>query len=135
MRSVGLTGDFKMRTQTDMLMEGVDLVVATPNRLLRHMDVGNIQLDRCKAVVLDEVDILLGEAQRCWVWFRGRVVVGWGGGGGRGLCWVGLGDGFGGGEGGGGVVQHTRVEWAGCRSELGSDHWMLAGMGIGGGGT
>eukprot|EP00198_Chlamydomonas_reinhardtii_P001248 XP_001690583.1 DEAD/DEAH box helicase-related protein [Chlamydomonas reinhardtii] len=49
------------RTQRDLLAEGVDLLVATPGRLQQHLADGGLRLDTCKALVMDEVDVLLGE--------------------------------------------------------------------------
>jgi hypothetical protein len=40
----------------------VDLVVATPGRLAEHLAAGTLTLERCGAVVLDETDVLLGDA-------------------------------------------------------------------------
>jgi ATP-dependent RNA helicase DDX18/HAS1 len=60
-RSIALTGGFKWRTQKEALDEGVDVVVATPGRLGEHIKAGNLRLDQCRAIVLDEVDILLGD--------------------------------------------------------------------------
>lgn len=37
------------------------MVVATPGRLGEHIKAGNLRLDQCRAVVLDEVDVLLGD--------------------------------------------------------------------------
>lgn len=36
-------------------------MVATPGRLGEHIKAGNLRLDQCRAVVLDEVDVLLGD--------------------------------------------------------------------------
>ena len=41
--------------------QGVDVVVGTPGRINELMAKGSLQLKRCSAVVLDEVDILLGK--------------------------------------------------------------------------
>ncbi|KAK9811880.1 hypothetical protein WJX72_011720 [[Myrmecia] bisecta] len=60
-KSVVLTGGHKWRTQKEALEEGPDLVVATPGRLIEHLKEGNLALDLCKAIVMDEVDILLGD--------------------------------------------------------------------------
>lgn len=54
-------GGFKWRTQKEALDEGVDMVVATPGRLAEHIKAGNLRLEQCRAVVLDEVDVLLGD--------------------------------------------------------------------------
>ena len=41
-------------------LQGVDVVVGTPGRINELMTKGALRLDQCRAVVLDEVDILLG---------------------------------------------------------------------------
>jgi len=45
--------------QLDALKSGVDVVVATPGRLLDHMQQGNCKLDHIKFLVLDEADRML----------------------------------------------------------------------------
>ena len=40
--------------------QGVDVVVATPGRIQELLARDSLRLDRCKAIVLDEVDVLLG---------------------------------------------------------------------------
>ena len=40
----------------------MDLVVATPGRLGEHLAAGTLTLERCRMVVLDETDVLLGDA-------------------------------------------------------------------------
>jgi len=45
--------------QNDALRTGVDVLVATPGRLLDHMQQGNCKLDRVQHVVLDEADRML----------------------------------------------------------------------------
>ena len=49
-----------MCQQAELLASGLDLVVATPGRLVEHLEAGNLDLSACKAVILDEVDVLLG---------------------------------------------------------------------------
>lgn len=39
---------------------GVDVLVATPGRLLSHHEKGSLRLDNTAALVLDEVDVLAG---------------------------------------------------------------------------
>ena len=56
------TGGHKWRTQKEALDEGVDLVVATPARLGQHIEAATLRLTQCQAVVLDEADVLLGDA-------------------------------------------------------------------------
>ena len=55
-------GGHKWRTQREALDEGVDLVVATPGRLAEHIKASSLKLAQCQAVVLDEADVLLGDA-------------------------------------------------------------------------
>ncbi len=45
--------------QREQLARGVDVVVATPGRLLDHLAQGTLKLDRAKFVVLDEADRML----------------------------------------------------------------------------
>ena len=53
--------------QAEQLASGLDLVVATPGRLVEHLEAGNLNLSACKAVELDEVDVLLGGSSSCRV--------------------------------------------------------------------
>ncbi|MBI5690763.1 MAG: DEAD/DEAH box helicase [Verrucomicrobia bacterium] len=45
--------------QTDDLRRGVDILAATPGRLLDHLEQGNCTLDQVDVLVLDEVDRML----------------------------------------------------------------------------
>ena len=45
--------------QTDSLRAGADIIVATPGRLLDHMQRGNCRLDQIRHLVLDEADRML----------------------------------------------------------------------------
>jgi ATP-dependent RNA helicase RhlE len=45
--------------QTDDLRRGVDILAATPGRLLDHLEQGNCSLDKIEILVLDEVDRML----------------------------------------------------------------------------
>src|SRR5256714_10741172 len=48
-----------MDPQTRALKHGVDIVVATPGRLLDHMERGNVDFARLEVLVLDEADRML----------------------------------------------------------------------------
>ncbi|MFT4929307.1 MAG: ATP-dependent RNA helicase RhlE [Phenylobacterium sp.] len=52
-------GGKKMDSQTKMLKKGVDILVATPGRLLEHLDLRNVDLSHVKFLVLDEADRML----------------------------------------------------------------------------
>src|SRR5439155_25883990 len=45
--------------QNEALRQGVDVIVATPGRLLDHLQQGNAKLDQIKFLVLDEADRML----------------------------------------------------------------------------
>lgn len=48
-------------TQRETLAGGVDLVICTPGRFSEHLAAGNVNLEAAKAVVMDEVDVLMGK--------------------------------------------------------------------------
>ena len=52
-------GGVSQKSQTDALRMGVDILVATPGRLLDLMDQGHIRLTHIKMFVLDEADRML----------------------------------------------------------------------------
>jgi ATP-dependent RNA helicase RhlE len=54
-----VVGGVKPGPQIKAMAHGVDILVATPGRLLDHMNTGAIRLDGAHAVVLDEVDQML----------------------------------------------------------------------------
>lgn len=54
-----VVGGAKPGPQIKALARGVDILVATPGRLLDHMAEGAVRLDRTRAVVLDEADQML----------------------------------------------------------------------------
>jgi ATP-dependent RNA helicase RhlE len=58
-RSLSVYGGVSMDTQLHRLRRGVDIVVATPGRLLDHLSRGTIDLSRVETLVLDEVDRML----------------------------------------------------------------------------
>ena len=49
-----LYGGVKMSAQEKKLKAGIDIVIATPGRLLEHMEKGNVKLSSVEFVVLDE---------------------------------------------------------------------------------
>jgi len=52
-------GGVSINTQISKLRKGVDVIVATPGRLLDHMQQGTIDLSRVELLVLDEADRML----------------------------------------------------------------------------
>jgi len=55
----GLFGGVKGSSQEKKLRAGTDIIIATPGRLLEHMEQGNIKLSSVEFVVLDEADRML----------------------------------------------------------------------------
>ena len=58
-RVVAVYGGQAMSVQLDALKNGAHVVVATPGRLMDHMERGTLRLDRVQVVVLDEADQML----------------------------------------------------------------------------
>lgn len=58
---LSLIGGAPIEPQLDALADGVDVVVATPGRLLDHIARSSLVLDTLQALVLDEADRLLDE--------------------------------------------------------------------------
>lgn len=56
---VSLIGGAGFRQQLEALRRGVSVVIATPGRLLDHVDRGSIDLARVEVLVLDEADRML----------------------------------------------------------------------------
>lgn len=54
-----LLGGMPYREQLRLLSAPVDIIVATPGRLVDHIDRGSIRLDRLELLVLDEADRML----------------------------------------------------------------------------
>ncbi len=54
-----LYGGVKMSAQEKKLRAGIDIVIATPGRLLEHLENGNVKLSSVEFVVLDEADRML----------------------------------------------------------------------------
>lgn len=49
-----------MKTQREALAQGTDLLIGTPGRLRELLSKGDLSLESCRAIVLDEADLLLG---------------------------------------------------------------------------
>jgi len=58
-QSVAVYGGQAMSTQLMAFQRGVHIIVATPGRLMDHMERGTLRLDRLRVVVLDEADQML----------------------------------------------------------------------------
>jgi len=58
-RSAVVFGGVKINPQIDKLRRGVDVLVATPGRLLDHMQRGTVNLSQVEILVLDEADRML----------------------------------------------------------------------------
>ncbi len=58
-RTTVLVGGVSLKPQCDALRRGVDLLVATPGRLLDHVSQRNVDLSRIEILVLDEADRML----------------------------------------------------------------------------
>ncbi len=52
-------GGGKMSAQTNLLKQGLDVLVATPGRLMEHLNLRNVDLSQVKFLVLDEADRML----------------------------------------------------------------------------
>ncbi len=59
LRSTTIFGGVSMRNQLNALRQGLDLLVATPGRLIDHMDQGSANLGQVEVLVLDEADRML----------------------------------------------------------------------------
>src|SRR6058998_1138618 len=58
-KGAAVYGGVGMEPQTRALKHGVDIVVATPGRLLDHMERGHVDFSRLEVLVLDEADRML----------------------------------------------------------------------------
>jgi ATP-dependent RNA helicase RhlE len=58
-RTAVIYGGVSAKTQQDKLRKGVDVIVATPGRLLDHLQQKNIDLGAVEVLVLDEADRML----------------------------------------------------------------------------
>src|SRR5262249_10869910 len=59
LRTVVIFGGVSINPQIDALRRGVDILVATPGRLLDHAQQGNVDLKQVEVLVLDEADRML----------------------------------------------------------------------------
>jgi ATP-dependent RNA helicase RhlE len=59
LRTVVVFGGVNINPQIDALRRGLDILVATPGRLLDHVGQGNVDLDYVEMFVLDEADRML----------------------------------------------------------------------------
>jgi ATP-dependent RNA helicase RhlE len=59
LRSTVIFGGVGINPQIKLLKQGVDILVATPGRLLDHMQQGTIDLSKVEILVLDEADRML----------------------------------------------------------------------------
>jgi ATP-dependent RNA helicase RhlE len=58
-KAIAVYGGVGMEPQTRALRTGVDIVIATPGRLLDHMGRGHVQAAKLEVLVLDEADRML----------------------------------------------------------------------------
>ena len=61
--SFAVYGGVSMHPQVQALQRGLDILIATPGRLLDHLGQGYVNLDAVKLLVLDEVDRMLDMGQ------------------------------------------------------------------------
>ena len=59
LKSITVYGGVGMQPQIDALRRGVDILVATPGRLLDHVDQKTVDLRQVEILVLDEADRML----------------------------------------------------------------------------
>src|SRR5207237_872412 len=59
LRSGVIFGRVGVHPQIKLLAGGLDILVATPGRLLDHMEQGTVDLSRIEILVLDEADRML----------------------------------------------------------------------------
>lgn len=59
LRFASIYGGIDIRTQVKLLQKGVEILTATPGRLLDHLEKKNIHLNQVEILVLDEADRML----------------------------------------------------------------------------
>ncbi len=61
--SFAVYGGVSMHPQVQALQRGIDVLIATPGRLLDHLGQGHVNLDSVKVLVFDEVDRMMDMGQ------------------------------------------------------------------------
>ncbi len=61
--SFAVYGGVSMHPQVQALQRGIDVLIATPGRLLDHLGQGHVNLDSIKVLVFDEVDRMMDMGQ------------------------------------------------------------------------
>ncbi len=56
---LNLSGGMPMRPQLDSLRHGAHIIVGTPGRIQKHLDLGSLLINQLKVLVLDEADRML----------------------------------------------------------------------------
>ena len=59
LRATVVFGGMDMKPQTEILRRGVEIVIATPGRLLDHIEQKNVSLSQVQMLVMDEADRML----------------------------------------------------------------------------
>ncbi len=59
LKAACLIGGVKMKPQLDSVRDDLDIIVATPGRLLDHVERGTVRLDKIEVLVVDEADHML----------------------------------------------------------------------------
>ena len=59
LKSLEVFGGVNINPQMDKLRRGVDVLIATPGRLIDHLERGTVRLDSIETLVLDEADRML----------------------------------------------------------------------------
>lgn len=54
-----ISGGMPMRRQLDSLKHGAHIIVGTPGRVQKHLDLGSLSIDKIETLVLDEADKML----------------------------------------------------------------------------
>ncbi|HNZ28921.1 MAG TPA: DEAD/DEAH box helicase, partial [Candidatus Goldiibacteriota bacterium] len=59
MKSLVIIGGHDMQGQVDAIGQSPDIIIATPGRLIDHLNRGNLELNKVNFLVLDEADRML----------------------------------------------------------------------------